>query len=179
MTVLVSAGPEHAVVPPLAGATLVQARQRLTAAGLKLGAPTTQDGPQQPGTIINQKPAAEASVIAGSYVDVAAASGWQKIPAGLVGEDSATVVKTLNNGGFTVHTVPAPSTLYATGYVLSVSPLPGQRTQLATVITVTAAQYASPAAPNAASNASATPTSTPTAQASASPTHIPTPDRTP
>jgi len=74
VTLQVSRGPEQVEVPDVSGASEGNARSELEGAGLRAGEVTEEESAEEPGTVIEQSPAAGERVDRGSAVDLTVAA---------------------------------------------------------------------------------------------------------
>ncbi|HEX5782516.1 MAG TPA: PASTA domain-containing protein [Solirubrobacteraceae bacterium] len=74
VTLQVSRGPEQAEVPDVTGESEENARSALEGAGLRVGEVTEEDSGEEPGTVIEQSPAAGEEVDRNSAVDLTVAA---------------------------------------------------------------------------------------------------------
>jgi len=96
VTVVVSAGPDSVVVPPVDGLTQDQARQQLEEAGLTVGTVTEEDDAAQPaGRALRTDPAQDQSVPEGSTVTLFISSGNVQLES-MVGATQADAQARLN-----------------------------------------------------------------------------------
>jgi serine/threonine-protein kinase len=98
----VSAGPQTVAVPNVVGTQLDAARTALTGAGFTVTV-TEKEDKADPGTVLSQSPAANATAPKGSEVAlvVAKAPATVDVP-NVVGQDEATAIDTLTKAGFDV-----------------------------------------------------------------------------
>ena len=112
ITLYVSKGVTKVTVPDVTGSDISTARSEITAAGLKVGAVTEDDGSSglAAGTVTGQDPSGGASVAKGSSVDlIIAASSGGTVP-DVTGSDSSTARSKLESLGFNVTTAEVEST---------------------------------------------------------------------
>jgi serine/threonine-protein kinase len=149
VTLTVSKGPERVAVPDVTGETEDNARSALEGAGLRVGKVTEEESDQDPGTVIDQTPAAGDNVTKNTAVDLTVAKAVT-IPdvVDLKEQDAKTQ---LESAGFTVRvrdqTVTDPAQV---GIVLDQSPAAdearrkGSRVTIVVGRAVTATPTASP-----------------------------------
>jgi serine/threonine-protein kinase len=148
----VSRGREQAEVPDVVGQSEANARSALEGAGLRVGEVTEEASEEEPGTVIEQSPAAGESVDRGEGVDLVIASGVPVPDVVDSTEEEATAA--LEDAGFEVRvreqTVTDPE---QDGVVLEQSPAPDEERRQGSRVTITVGRV----------EAAATPTPTPTA----------------
>jgi serine/threonine-protein kinase len=139
VTVLVSSGPAQVTVPDVIGQSRAAAEATLTNAKLTAGAITQQTSSEQsPGTVLEQSPAAGASLPAGGTVGfvVAQAPTETAVP-DVVGKNEAQASAELGRAGFAPEAV-SQTTTDATqvGTVLRQSPLAGHKARKGATVTI-------------------------------------------
>jgi serine/threonine-protein kinase len=75
ITLFVSRGPKQGEVPSLIGLTLEDARAAIEDAGFKVGQVDTEPSDEEPGTVIDQQPAAGTQLQAGEAIDLTVSEG--------------------------------------------------------------------------------------------------------
>lgn len=121
VVLVVSAGKPQIKLPAVAGAPASTLQSRLEAAGLKVQS-SEKDGPDPAGTVLSMSPAAGTSVEAGSTVKLSTASGFQRLPAGLLGKSAKDAVAALHAAGFTARVAKSPGFGAPVDTVLAVEP---------------------------------------------------------
>ncbi len=131
VTYWVSSGKPEVSVPDLTSLTQADAQAALTAAGLRLGAVTSETSSSvPPGQVIRQDPLAGATVVKGSAVNIVLSSGTPTPTPSASGVavpnvyamDAATASDTLTNAGFTVVVKQKGGTGQPPGTVVKVTP---------------------------------------------------------
>jgi eukaryotic-like serine/threonine-protein kinase len=100
VTLTVSKGKEQVAVPDIGGQTEDNARNAIESAGLRVGKVTQEESDQDPGTVIDQSPAAGKKVAKGSAVDLTVAKAI-KVP-DVVDQSEDDATNTLEDAGFKV-----------------------------------------------------------------------------
>lgn len=113
--------PVPASVPALHG-TLADAEQALLAAGFRVGTITREDSAERAETVLQQRPAPGAQVVAGAVVDLTVASGRNAVPQ-VAGMSLGTATAVLETAGFLV--APQPSVVPADRTVTGSDPPAG------------------------------------------------------
>jgi serine/threonine-protein kinase len=139
VTLLVSSGPAAVRVPDVVGLSRSAAEAALENAGLAVGAVSERaSNAQPPGNVLQQTPAANASVHAGEKVSLvlAQASNTVTVPV-VVGKNEALAAASLGAAGLTPHTVSAPTTeATKVGIVLTQRPSAGKRERKGATVTI-------------------------------------------
>ena len=144
VTLSVSTGKDLVEIPDVTGLDPATAAGKLQEQGLlgseKKGCSDATDR----GLVADQAPDAPKQVVKGSGVIYTVSVGVCRIPTdGLIGEQVATVVTILTDGGIAVTTAQAPTDVESDGgLVKSISPLPGARPGPGRSATVTVWTYA-------------------------------------
>jgi beta-lactam-binding protein with PASTA domain len=123
-------GPQPVVVPDVVGLTQAAAESAITGADLQVGSISQQSSGTVPaGSVISQTPAAGATVIAGSVVNLVVSTGPAPPPVSVpsvIGLTQAAAEATLSSVGLAVGTVTEQSSeTLAAGLVISQSPTAG------------------------------------------------------
>jgi eukaryotic-like serine/threonine-protein kinase len=100
VTLRVSRGAEQVAVPDVVGETEENARSALEGAGLRAGEVTEEESDEEPGTVIEQSPAAGGKLARGSAVDLVVAKAVEVPDVVDQTEDEATAA--LEDAGFEV-----------------------------------------------------------------------------
>ena len=126
-------------VPNVVGATLAQAQNQLSTAGLQLGTVSYQQDSTKPAnTVLSQNPAANATAHKNDKVDVVL-NGTQEqvtIPSGIIGAPVASATSQLQSLGLVVKTNQVNSG-GDPGTVTNCSPSPGTRVDKGSTVTLT------------------------------------------
>ncbi len=109
MNVYVSTGPAQVSVPDLANQSQDAAQQALQAAGLQVGAVSSDYSPTAPeGTVLESDPASGSSITKGSVVNLTVSNGKVQLP-DVTNQPFTTANQTLLNLGLTVGQNPSYS----------------------------------------------------------------------
>jgi serine/threonine-protein kinase len=136
VTLTVSTGRQTVTVPSVIGSQLSAARATLAAAGLRVTV-AKQDSNQQPGTVLDQTPAANAVAPRGSTVTLTVAREPKVAVPNVIGENETQAVGTLTAAGFVTQKVDQPVTTPAQdGIVLSQKPAPNHRVKQGATVTL-------------------------------------------
>jgi serine/threonine-protein kinase len=100
VTLTVSKGKEQVAIPDVGGETEDDARSAIEGAGLRVGTVTREESTEDPGTVIDQSPAAGKKVAKGSAVDLTVAKAV-KVP-DVVDQSEEDATTTLEDAGFKV-----------------------------------------------------------------------------
>ncbi len=153
VTLTVSKGKEQAAVPDVNGETEDNARSAIEAAGLRVGKVTQEESDQDPGTVIDQSPAAGKKVAKGSSVNLTVAKAV-KVP-DVVDETEEDATNALEDAGFKVRVRDRTTTAAdEDGVVLEQSPAGDEERPKGSQVTIIVGRLGA-----------ATPTPTPTATA--------------
>ena len=151
VTLTVSKGQEQAAVPDVNGETEDNARSAIEAAGLRVGKVTQEESDQDPGTVIDQSPAAGKKVAKGSSVNLTVAKAV-KVP-DVVDETEEDATNALEDAGFKVRVRDRTTTAAdEDGVVLEQSPAGDEERPKGSQVTIIVGRLGA-----------ATPTPTPTA----------------
>jgi serine/threonine-protein kinase len=153
VTLTVSKGKEQAAVPDVDGETEDNARSAIEAAGLRVGKVTQEESDQDPGTVIDQSPAAGKKVAKGTSVNLTVAKAV-KVP-DVVDQSEEDATNALEGAGFKVRvrdrTTTSPD---EDGVVLEQSPAGDEERTKGSQVTIIVGRLGT---------ATPTPTPTPTA----------------
>ncbi len=153
VTLTVSKGKEQVAVPDVDGETEDNARSAIEAAGLRVGKVTAEESDQDPGTVIDQSPAAGKQVAKGSAVNLTVAKAVKVPDVVDQSEDDATT--TLEDAGFQVRVRDrATTSAEEDGVVLEQSPAGDEERPKGSRVTIIVGRLGT---------ATPTPTPTPTA----------------
>jgi serine/threonine-protein kinase len=139
VTVLVSSGPAQTIVPDVVGQSRAAAEATLTNAKLAAGAITQQSSTEQaPGTVLEQSPAAGASLPAGGTVSFVVAQAPTETPVpNVVGKNETQAAAELGRAGFTPQAVTQTTTdATQVGIVLRQSPAAGHKARKGATVTI-------------------------------------------
>jgi serine/threonine-protein kinase len=152
VTLTVSKGKEQVAVPDIEGQTEDNARNAIESAGLRVGKVTQEESDQDPGTVIDQSPAAGKQVAKGSAVDLTVAKAI-KVP-DVVDQSEDDATNTLEDAGFKVRVRDRATTNpEEDGVVLEQSPEGDEERPKGSRVTIIVGRLGT---------ATATPTATPT-----------------
>ena len=139
VTINVSSGPEKASVPEVVGKSEDDARAALERAGFRVTVTKREDDERDPGTVLEQSPAAGASAARGATITIVVAEEPKQVAVpNLVGatQDEATAI--LSRRGLNIvvekEAVDSPD---SDGVVQSQSPDPGAKVDRDTSVTIT------------------------------------------
>ncbi len=154
VTMTVSSGPAPVTVPPVVGATIAAAEQRLAAKGLEFNSSEeTSDRPA--GEVLTQSPQAGTEVDAGSTVDLTVSSGPGDTSAAVpnvVGLTSGQAQSDLSAAGFTVSVQDQTTDIEPQdGRVIDQNPSGGSTVSEGTRIVITVGVYSADADPGSGS----------------------------
>lgn len=121
VVLVLSAGKPHVKIPAVAGMPASALQPTLEAAGLDVRI-TEKDGPDPAGAVLGMAPAAGTSIEAGSTVQLSTASGFQRLPTGLLGKSAKDAVAALHAAGFTARVARSPGFGAPADTVLAVEP---------------------------------------------------------
>ncbi len=153
VTLTVSKGKEQAAVPDVDGETEDNARSAIEAAGLRVGKVTQEESDQDPGTVVDQSPAAGKKVAKGSSVNLTVAKAV-KVP-DVVDETEEDATNALEDAGFKVRVRDRTTTAAdEDGVVLEQSPAGDEERPKGSQVTIIVGRLGT---------ATPTPTPTPTA----------------
>ncbi|PJJ64989.1 protein kinase domain-containing protein [Compostimonas suwonensis] len=155
---------ERPIVPALGGLPLASARSALEAAGLTVGAVTSDDSELAAGTVLRSSAAAGERLAPGTAVDLVVASGSNRVPA-TAGLALADATALLESAGFVVSVVSRLEPSSPEGSVVASEPAEGVRAALGSTIMLVGAVH--PVVPT--STPSATPSPTPSSTPSQTP----------
>jgi serine/threonine-protein kinase len=139
VTVLVSSGPAQTTVPDVVGQSRAAAEATLTNAKLAVGTITQQTSTEQsPGTVLEQSPAAGASLPVGGTVNFVVAQAPTETPVpNVVGKNEAQASAELGRAGFTPQAVTQTTTdATQVGIVLRQSPAAPHKARKGATVTI-------------------------------------------
>ncbi|WP_115728300.1 Stk1 family PASTA domain-containing Ser/Thr kinase [Actinomyces culturomici] len=152
-----SSGAKTTTVPNLTGMTQDQAREALSAAGLKMGnVSTSDDASQKEGLVLFTTPASGETANKGDSIALTVASGKVVIPDTLVGYEQSSVVAALQALTLNVTVVEQYSDTVDATAVISVKPGEGSVVAQNSSVTVTVSKGKQPTSNSANSNSSTT-----------------------
>ncbi len=127
--------PKLARVPDVEGLSLVKAKRKLHAAGLKVGDVDRRPSSKRKDTVLNQGVAEGTKLKPGSSVPLAVAAPLPRVPS-VVGKPQAAATRNLENAGFTVTKTTQTRTSGQDGVVLSQAPFAGTRAKPSSVVRI-------------------------------------------
>ena len=146
VTLVVSRGKEKVAVPDLVGATRDDAAQQLRDAGLKAAFTERESADEDPGTVLEQDPAAGAQVAKGGTVNLVVAKAPAEVEVPDMTEDTEDEARAkLEEAGFKVKVEqgPAPDPTQV-GRVIGQDPEAGDTAPSGSEVTITIGQAAEP-----------------------------------
>jgi eukaryotic-like serine/threonine-protein kinase len=150
VTLVVSSGPAQTAVPDVVGQSRSAAEAALTNAKLTTGTVTQQETSEQsPGTVLEQSPAAGASLTVGGTVALTVAEAPKEVAVPeVVGAAKAAAKSHLERAGFKVATTSRPTSEQSqSGVVLAQSPGAGAKARKGTTVTITVGALTSSTTP--------------------------------
>jgi eukaryotic-like serine/threonine-protein kinase len=159
VTLVVSRGKEKVAVPDVTGRTREEAERLLRDADLQSSASERETGDAEPGTVLEQDPAAGARVVRGRTVGLVVAKAPADVPVpGVIDATEDDAIKALEDAGFKVRTKDGDAaTPDEDGLVLEQSPAPDSPRPKGTTVTITVGRFEPDVVPE--------PTETPTPEA--------------
>jgi eukaryotic-like serine/threonine-protein kinase len=156
VTLVVSRGKEKAAVPDVKGKSRDEAERLLRDAGLQPAATEREDGNVEPGTVLEQDPAAGTQLPKGGTVNLVVAKAPASVPVpGVIDADEADAVKTLEDAGFTVKVKEEPAqTPEEDGIVLDQAPAPDTPKPKGSKVTISVGKFEPDAVPEASPSVS-------------------------
>jgi beta-lactam-binding protein with PASTA domain len=143
---VVVAGKSEVEVPDVLGQTLDGATETLTAAGFKVKSVAVENE-AEPGTVVDQSPAAGQMVAPGSEVTVVVSAGVQEtLVPNVVGMSQDEATQALNDAGYEVQAKGSYDEEAAEGIVISQSPQGGVVAESGTRVDIIVSQGKSPEA---------------------------------
>jgi serine/threonine-protein kinase len=162
VTLVLSTGPEQVTVPDVSGQTYDEASSALRAKGFQVQRNDQSTDKEDPGTVLGQNPAANASVDKGSTITLTVAKQLEEVDVpDVTGESQATAVQRLSKDGFEIdikeQTIPTQD---GDGDVIEQDPAGGKAKRGSTV-TITVAKF-DQSAQTTPTTSTAAPSATPT-----------------
>jgi serine/threonine-protein kinase len=162
VVIIVSTGPKMVTVPDVKHDSLVEAENKLKAAGFQVSEQTANNSTAPPNTVVRQDPAGGSKAKLGSTVTIFLSPGGSIVPA-VVGDNYQVALGKLSNAGFSnISEVYVVNQQLANGTVVAQNPHAGQREPTGKLITLSVVK--NPASP------SPSPTPSPTVSPTVSPT---------
>jgi serine/threonine-protein kinase len=160
VTLRVSRGPQRVTVPDVTGESEANARSALEAAGLTVEADQQESEDQEPGTVLDQDPAAGERVERGSSVTITVAQAPPpvEIP-DVVGDQADAAEATLDDAGFDVRVREQDTdSAEEDGVVIDQNPAGGEERDAGSRVTIVVGRFVEEPTPTP------TPTATPTVE---------------
>jgi eukaryotic-like serine/threonine-protein kinase len=159
VTLVVSSGRQQVAVPKVTGLTEDEARSTLEALGFTVSSTPKETSDSDPGTVLQQAPAADAKLAKGGKVTLTVAKAPVEVEVpDVTGQGRLEATQTLKAAGFTVSQTQQPTGDRAQDlHVISQDPT-GSKAKKGSTVTITVGQYDPALAPGATT----TPTPTPT-----------------
>jgi serine/threonine-protein kinase len=159
ITLIVSRGPEKTAVPDVVGRPQAEAEATLRDAGFEVSTTERESADADPGTVLEQDPAAGAQAAKGARVTlvVATAPAEVEVPS-VVDEDEDAARQALEDAGFEVRVVDEPAdTPDADGVVTGQDPGPGETAEPGSRVTITVGRFEPALDPDPEPTATTTP----------------------
>jgi serine/threonine-protein kinase len=149
VTMIVSRGRERVAVPDVEGRSREEAERLLREAELEPVVTEREDAEAQPGTVLEQDPAAGTRVARGRPVELVVARAPAEVPVpGVIDETEEDAVETLQDAGFEVDVEEAPAeTPDEDGIVLEQDPDPETPRAPGSEVTITVGRFEPEAVP--------------------------------
>jgi beta-lactam-binding protein with PASTA domain/predicted Ser/Thr protein kinase len=143
VTLVVSRGREKVAVPDVEGKARAEAERLLRDAGLEVAVTEREDADAEPGTVLEQDPAAGTRIGKGRTVDLVVAKAPPDVPVpGVVDATEEDAVKALEDAGFTVKVEDAQAaTPEEDGIVVDQDPDPETPRQKGSEVTITVGRF--------------------------------------
>jgi beta-lactam-binding protein with PASTA domain/tRNA A-37 threonylcarbamoyl transferase component Bud32 len=143
VTLIVSRGREKVAVPDVTGKSRDEAERLLRDADLESSVSEREDQDADPGTVLEQDPAAGTRVRKGRTVDLVVAKAPAEVPVpGVIDETEEDAVKALEDAGFKVKTEDAEAaTPEEDGLVLEQDPAPDTPRPKGSTVTITVGRF--------------------------------------
>jgi serine/threonine-protein kinase len=125
VTITVSTGARQVEVPDVEGMQLPEATETLEDAGLKVGEVTRVESEEEPGTVLDQSPAAETEVDVDSEVSLDVAESPVVIVPDVINQSQESATEELERLGLVAVVDTAPSNEVDEGNVIAQEPEPG------------------------------------------------------
>ncbi len=138
VTIFVSAGPAPVLVPDVAGLSIVDATQKLAAAGFRVSQTNEPSGTVPAGRVIRTQPAAGTPQAKDTTVAIVVSSGAKQatVP-DVVGLSQSAAVNAISAAGFQVNVSQAVSTNTNIGKVISQNPAALTKADVGSTVTIT------------------------------------------
>jgi serine/threonine-protein kinase len=147
VTLVVSRGRERVTVPELGGLSQEEAEQRLAEVELSASVTRRETADQEPGTVLEQDPAAGTRLARGRTVAIVVAEAPAEVPVpGVIDATEADAVAALEDAGFEVDVVDGEAeTPDEDGIVLEQDPAPETPLPPGSEVTITVGRFEPPA----------------------------------
>ena len=159
VTLVVSRGREKVAVPDVKGKTREEAERLLRRAGLESAVTEREDADAEPGTVLEQDPAAGTRIAKGRTIELIVAKAPAEAPVpGVIDATEEDAVRQLEDAGFVVKVVDAPAaTPDEDGIVIDQDPAPDTPRPKGSEVTITVGRFE----PDVVPEPTATPQSVP------------------
>jgi len=149
VTLVVSRGEEKVAVPAVVGATRDEAERTLRDVELEPAVTEREDADAEPGTVLEQDPAAGTRIAKGGTVALVVAKAPAEVPVpGVIDATEEDARRTLEDAGFDVRVEEAPAeTPDEDGIVLAQDPRPDTPVREGSVVTITVGRFEPEAIP--------------------------------
>ena len=156
VTLIVSRGKEKVAVPAVEGKTRDEAERLLREADLESAVTEREDEDAEPGTVLEQDPAAGTKIAKGRTVELVVAKEPAEVPVpGVIDAAEAEAVKALEDAGFDVNVEDAPAaTPDEDGIVLDQDPDPDTPRPKGSEVTITVGRFEPDVVPEPTATAS-------------------------
>jgi serine/threonine-protein kinase len=151
VTLIVSRGREQVAVPDVVGRSREEAERLLRDAELEAAFTEREDADAEPGTVLEQDPAAGTEVDQGETVDLVVATEPEEVPVpGVIDQEEDAAVQALEDAGFEVDVEEtAAETPDDDGIVLEQDPEPDTPRPQGSEVTITVGRFEPEAVPEA------------------------------
>jgi eukaryotic-like serine/threonine-protein kinase len=159
VTLIVSRGREQVAVPDVTGSTLEDAERQLRDAELQPAVSEREDAQAEPGTVLEQDPAAGTQIAKGGTVELVVAKAPEEVPVpGVIDETEEDAVQALEDAGFEVNIEEeAAATPEEDGLVLDQDPRPDTPRPRGSEVTITVGRFEPDAVPEPTASPEPTP----------------------
>src|SRR5215218_4021993 len=149
VTLVVSRGEDKVAVPAVVGATRDEAERTLRDVELEPAVTEREDADAEPGTVLEQDPAAGTRIAKGGTVALVVAKAPAEVPVpGVIDAPEEDARRTLEDAGFDVRVEEAPAeTPDEDGIVLAQDPRPDTPVREGSVVTITVGRFEPEAIP--------------------------------
>ena len=146
VTLVVSRGKEKAPVPELVGRSREEAERLLADVGLRAAVTERESDEADPGTVLEQDPAAGTQLAEGATVELVLAKAPAEVPVpDVTGQSEEDATKALEDAGFEVATEEAPATAAEEdGLVITQDPAGDETLPKGSEVTITIGRFTEP-----------------------------------